>query len=81
MGTQAHSEIIPATPPEIVAALIQRPTAPKPAAKPKKKLVRRTDRDYSQILRRSFQGACGNIGELSCHSFLLVGNAHKIPLP
>src|SRR6266496_1555797 len=25
--------------------------------KPKKKLIRRTDRDYSQIVRRSFQGA------------------------
>jgi polyferredoxin len=55
MGTQAHSEIIPETPPEIAAALWQR-TA-KPAAKPKKKLVRRTDRDYSQLVRRSFQGA------------------------
>jgi polyferredoxin len=27
------------------------------AVKPKKKLIRRTDRDYSQIVRRSFQGA------------------------
>ena len=26
-------------------------------AKPKKKLIRRTDRDYSQTVRRSFQGA------------------------
>ncbi|MFZ3264787.1 MAG: 4Fe-4S binding protein [Terriglobales bacterium] len=30
---------------------------PKPVAKPKKKLVRRTDRDYSQIVRHGFQGA------------------------
>jgi polyferredoxin len=55
MATQVHSEIIPETPPEIVAALWQRPM--KSAAKAKKKLIRRTDRDYSQMVRRSFQGA------------------------
>jgi polyferredoxin len=32
-------------------------TTKKPAAKPKKKLVRRTDVDRSQLYRRSFQGA------------------------
>jgi hypothetical protein len=30
---------------------------PKLSAKAKKKLIRRTDRDYSQITRRSFQAA------------------------
>ena len=55
MATQVHHEIIPEAAPEIVAALLQRPM--KPAAKAKKKLVRRTDRDYSQMVRRGFQGA------------------------
>jgi len=59
MATQVHSEIIPQTPPEIVSALLQRPVrqAARPVVKPKKKLVRRTDRDDSQAVRRSFQGA------------------------
>ena len=30
---------------------------PKPSAKAKKKLIRRTDHDYSQVVRRGFQGA------------------------
>ena len=55
MATQVHSEIIPDTPSEVVDAPLQRPA--KLAPKPRKKLVRRTDRDYSQIVRRSFQGA------------------------
>ncbi len=53
MATQAHSEIIP----NIPAVVFKAPSPERPAAKPKKKLVRRSDRDYSQILRRSFQGA------------------------
>ena len=53
MATQAHSEIIPNIPPIVIKA----PSPERPAANPKKKLVRRSDRDYSQILRRSFQGA------------------------
>ena len=55
MATQVHTEIRPVTPP----ILFPEPTAPrpKPAAKPKKKLIRRTDRDRSQITRRSFQAA------------------------
>ncbi len=36
---------------------MQEPPAPKPMRKPKKKLVRRTGRDYSQALRRTFQAA------------------------
>ena len=67
MAAQAQTEIIPEiqegafipmTPAipdsEIASATI---AVPKPAAKPKKKLVRRTDRDYSQVTRKSFQAA------------------------
>ncbi len=55
MATQVHSEIRPITP----SILFPEPAAPrpKPAAKTKKKLIRRTDRDRSQITRRSFQAA------------------------
>ncbi len=46
MATQLYREVVPGLPP------IQ---AEKKARRPKKKLVRRTDRDYSQVLRRSYQ--------------------------
>jgi polyferredoxin len=55
MATQLHPEIIPNLPLPI-------PPVPPPApvtakhGKPRKKLIRRTDRDYSQQLRRIFQG-------------------------
>jgi polyferredoxin len=55
MATQAQPEITAAAAPGMVSAA--RHAAPRPAPKPKKKLVRRTDRDYSQITRRSFQAA------------------------
>jgi len=55
MATQGHSEIIPESLP--IAAQVNAKELAKPAAKPKKKLIRRTDHDYSQLLRRSFQGA------------------------
>lgn len=54
MATQLHTEIIPDLPPLL-------PPTPQPfqrkalPTKPKKKLMRRTDRDYSQGLRRGFQ--------------------------
>lgn len=54
MATQLHTEIIPDLPPLL-------PPTPTPfprkaaAPKPKKKFERRTERDYSQRLRRSFQ--------------------------
>ena len=59
MATQIQSAIIPEilpTPP--TPPIAERPTpGAQPAAKPKKKLIRRTDRDYSQFARRSFQAA------------------------
>lgn len=48
MATQIHREIIPEMPLPV-------PFKAQVAAKPKKKLIRRTGRDYSQQLRRSFQ--------------------------
>ena len=55
MATQVHSEIVSEIPPHLFP--MPAPVQPKPAAKAKKKLVRRTDHDYSQVVRRSFQGA------------------------
>src|ERR1039458_4096467 len=55
MATQVHTEIRPVTPPIPFPASIEQ--RPKPAATPKKKLIRRTDRDRSQITRRGFQAA------------------------
>lgn len=43
--------------PHLSDTLSQPEFASKPAAKPKKKLIRRTDVDRSQLYRRSFQGA------------------------
>lgn len=54
MATQAQTEIIPQVPPPLIPTSGPRTT--KAAAKPKKKLIRRTDRDYSQLARRGFQG-------------------------
>ena len=56
MGTQIHHEIIPA-PPDAVVANLRLPFSKGSAAKPKQKLIRRTDRDYTQGLRRSYQFA------------------------
>jgi polyferredoxin len=55
VATQVHSEIAS----EVPLHLFPPPTEARPrsATEAKKKLVRRTDRDYSQIARRSFQGA------------------------
>jgi polyferredoxin len=68
MPTQAYGEIqgeIPGevrsgiSPIRISSPLLATPVEPrpKPAAKPRKTLVRRSDRDRSQITRRSFQAA------------------------
>jgi len=56
MATQFHAEIISQIAPSLLADNLPVPS-PKPQARAKKKLVRRTDRDYSQPLRRSFQFA------------------------
>jgi ferredoxin len=55
MATQLHTEIPSETPP----ILFPEPAASRsnPSAKPKKKLIRRTDCDRSQVTRRSFQAA------------------------
>jgi polyferredoxin len=57
MATQAHTEIISQVPRILAPGSRPKRGTPGPAWKPKKKLIRRTDRDYSQIARRSFQGA------------------------
>ncbi len=57
MATQAHTEIIPQVPPPLRPIPAPKPGTPGPVSKRKKKLIRRRDRDYSQIARRSFQGA------------------------
>src|SRR5262245_26759825 len=55
MATQLHPEIIPNLPPLIPPVQPLTPATAK-YGKPRKKLIRRTDRDYSQQLRRIFQG-------------------------
>jgi polyferredoxin len=53
MATQVQTHNVAETPP--LAGAIPSERAAKPAPKPRKKLIKRTDRDYSQITRRSFQ--------------------------
>src|ERR1035438_4551887 len=57
MATQVHSEIHSEMHPEIPLILLSTPAELQPqlAGKTRKRLVRRTDRDRSQIMRRSFQ--------------------------
>ena len=50
MATQLHSEIVPQIPPSLL------PGPKPPSATPKKKLIHRTGRDYSQVIRRAYQG-------------------------
>ena len=59
MATQLHNEIIATPPPVSHAAEFKKhlPSIKAPGAVPKKKLIRRTDRDYSQALRRGYQFA------------------------
>jgi len=54
MATHLHNDLMPHQD-SIFAMLL--PVAKTPFVKPKKKLVRRTDRDYSQKLRLGFQSA------------------------
>jgi polyferredoxin len=53
METQAHRE----KGPHIPVTIFKTPARTTPAGTASRKLIRRTDRDYSQILRRSFQAA------------------------
>jgi polyferredoxin len=55
METEPHSELIP-PPPHAIAVSLP-PSRSKASVRPKKKLIRRTDRDYSQAFRRSYQAA------------------------
>jgi polyferredoxin len=55
MATQVHSEISSDVSPQLFPPAAK--ARPLPSAKTKKKLIRRTDHDYSQLARRSFQGA------------------------
>ncbi|MGB8013939.1 MAG: 4Fe-4S binding protein [Terriglobales bacterium] len=56
MAAQVHNEVQGNISTEISPILLSEPVEPaKPDATTKKKLIRRTDRDRSQILRRSFQ--------------------------
>ncbi len=52
---QVHNEIHLESPPTLSS--VPDSPEPRPAAKSKKRLVRRTDRDHSQIMRRGFQAA------------------------
>jgi len=57
MATQVHNEIQTGNHSDSSPVLFSAPVAPRPVSptKVRKKLVRRTDRDRSQIMRRSFQ--------------------------
>ena len=58
MAAQVHSEILSEIGSEVrreIGSGISSIPRPTPAAKPKKKLIRRTDHDRSQVIRRSFQ--------------------------
>lgn len=55
MATQVRGEIVSEIPPHLFPPPAE--VRPKPSAKAEKKLIRRTDHDYSQITRRTFQGA------------------------
>ena len=59
MATQLHNEVIAAPPPVSRVAEFKKhlPSTKAAGAVPKKKLIRRTDRDYSQALRRGYQFA------------------------
>ena len=59
MATQLHNEVIAAPPPVSRVAEFKKhlPSTKAAGAVPKKKLIRRIDRDYSQALRRGYQFA------------------------
>src|SRR5437868_13745133 len=51
MATPLHTQIIPEIPSSLLPAVSLKQENPRA----KKKLVRRTDRDYSQLVRRTYQ--------------------------
>jgi polyferredoxin len=55
VGTQLHREPAPELPAALVLAAPARQLSKPKVPGPKKKLIRRTDRDYSQALRRTYQ--------------------------
>jgi len=57
MSTQLHTELIPELLPGRLAQQASNQSLKPKSACPKKKLVRRTDRDYSQAVRRGYQFA------------------------
>ncbi|PYX91283.1 MAG: hypothetical protein DMG71_20560, partial [Acidobacteria bacterium] len=57
MATHSHTEFIPQIPPSTAQEQLVPAHAQSKRSSPKKKLIRRAARDYSQALRRSFQFA------------------------
>src|ERR1035438_4320428 len=58
MATQVHTEIHSEIPPMGISSIpLPAAVEARPVAKAKKKLIRRVDHDYSQVMRRSFQAA------------------------
>jgi polyferredoxin len=57
MATHSHTEFIPQIPPSTAPEQLVPARAQSKRSSPKKKLIRRSGRDYSQALRRSFQFA------------------------
>lgn len=55
MASYPHTDFIPGLPPAILINQPKKTAAASVSPKTKKKLIRRTDRDYSQALRRAFQ--------------------------
>lgn len=55
MASYPHTDFIPGLPPALLIPQPKKKASVSPSTKTKKKLIRRTDRDYSQPLRRAFQ--------------------------
>jgi polyferredoxin len=86
MATQVHRQMNPEIPPPLFPA--SRPSARAPQPTPRKKLVRRNEREYSQTLRRIFQLAflawniyLGTTFYLWVRNFETGFNTRAIPRP
>jgi polyferredoxin len=55
MASYPHTDFIPGLPPALLIPLPKKAASVSASPKTKKKLIRRTDREYSQPLRRAFQ--------------------------